>query len=121
MNLHEQYKTLMNRGMPEHPTLVWNCIDNDLGPIATLKVCFQKYPVTLKSMVNDAPDARDLLTMHALRWCFGLGEDPPTRGQPIYSHGVQGLRPGPVWFHNVKDDCLDRILEDTKHLENKDE
>lgn len=60
MNLHEIYKTLMRRGMPEHQALrpasmVGNCWRLD-GPSSTAFIDW------------DDPVAYDLITMHALRW-----------------------------------------------------
>jgi hypothetical protein len=59
MNLHEQYQTLLDRGMPKHPRVRWFVMTmgvqswcNDRGPV-------------------EEADARDLITMHAIRWLVG--------------------------------------------------
>lgn len=59
MNLHDSYKTLLRRGMPEHPHLHW---EDDF------KEGF--YDGESSHPVADA-NARAIITMHALGWFTG--------------------------------------------------
>ena len=102
MNLYERTRKLVSRGCPEHPRVSWNTCDRDVGPIAQLKVAFLQFPQALCDMENDAPDARDLWTAHALRWA------EPMLGLEYIAH-LAHLHYG--------DNILEAIESATRHLE----
>ena len=64
--LHEIYAELIRRGMPEHPGLTWTGTGwESLDADSDERSC-------------DIEDARDLLTMHAIRWAYeALPQDGP--------------------------------------------
>ena len=62
MSLFETTRELVKRGCPEHPRLLLRTSRNpSLGGMVQETWCLDTYPV-------DESDARDLWTMHALRW-----------------------------------------------------
>lgn len=64
--LHEQYATLLRRGMPEHPDLR---VDDTRGPDFVFAV--RKAKANGWATVDAKSVARDLITAHALRWYRG--------------------------------------------------
>lgn len=117
MNLREQYETLLRRGMPEHDELEWRgSEDFGIGVWVFSKnepIQFGIGPVFMGERF-----ARDLITMHALRWI----ED-----------GDIDLSPNVRWFagrgwcldtangvgFRAHTDALNAILAATAHLEPK--
>lgn len=101
MELHEIYRVLLRRGMPEHPRC--GCCQ-DLGSI-TLR-CKVKCSDCAKTegvaLLFDRDDARDLFTMHALRWVNG---------------GTLRLRNGVASDGLNANESLTLILKLTAHLE----
>ena len=82
INLHKAYKTLLRRGMPAHPAVRWGGMAHWYSGVVGHE------PVEMCE-----PDARDLITAHALRWLYG--------DNARYFTG----------------DVLGAILADTDHLE----
>lgn len=101
MTLTELYETLVRRGMPEHPRLKYAH-----GQWFIL-VCKADDPWEL---VDDDDDARDLLTMHAIRWYVGLGTD---RHIDINQGGSYTYHAPSEWR------ALEAIVAATRHLEPK--
>lgn len=66
MTLHEQYDTLLRRGMPGHPRLLCR---GDWFAHAYTEDDRGYYPAF------PTDDVRDLLTMHALRWLASVEHD----------------------------------------------
>lgn len=65
MNLHEIYKTLLRRGMPEHPWLHYA-----YGPgsrFHLVDMSKNTHVLSARTAVDDSV-ARDLIAMHAARW-----------------------------------------------------
>ncbi len=97
MNLHEQYQALIARGMPEHPRL--HLCDG----LWSLHESVEEYGDD--GALDDA-DARDLVTMHAMRWM----RKRETEQDPLLASMVDA----------VPDlDPIETILMMTKHLETK--
>lgn len=59
MNLHEMYQTLLRRGMPEHPRLLW---------FAGLWMDHHPLKSDRRAAEAHDDDARDLITMWASGW-----------------------------------------------------
>lgn len=96
MTLREQYETLLRRGMPAHPRLKWNEEKEAFY--------FDGRGDGLGILIVDTW-ARDLITMHALRWVNGL-------------HNVH-WRNGLHYSTGDGNKTLTDILAATAHLEPK--
>ena len=127
--LHEIYAKLLKRGMPEHPRLastydghtpIW-VLTGDSGERLEL--------ATFGDPLET--DARDLLTMHALRWFVGLtpkhkyagrsalesaGADPERDNYSFPSH-LRTTLDSVTGRCNAIEELLPAILAATTHLE----
>ena len=126
--LHEAYATLLRRGMPEHPRLMTVCdFSTGVGDHNYFGLSGQRMDAVNPMFRLDEDDARDLITMHALRWAL-MALDSLTAHVhwfELFSGGSGGI------YRNNFDDpdhptplanlqpltILDAILEATKHLE----
>ena len=111
MDLHEQVETLKRRGMPEHPRL-------------RPPTKYHDGWWTQDELLEDAwetvhsDDARDLITMHALRWFQELGDRhvifgaTANRGKP----GVGAYQSSPQ-DEGRAPEAIAAILAATAHLE----
>lgn len=126
MSLHEQYEALLRRGMPQHPRLAYY----GLGEwyLQTCSVMGDGDVDYSSERIDDA-DARDLVTMHAMRWWLSLGGkfgDRPRRQVHLIeidpsSVGCRINAPnhgscGPEWEAS---EAIETILAATAHLEPK--
>lgn len=107
MNLHEQYAELLARGMSEHPRLSMGRMDYWL-----LKVC------TGREYWVWEPDARAIITMHAIDWLPTIGLELAQDGSEWVCYRVLEAKR----FGTVKQEAsraptiLVAILAATEHL-----
>jgi hypothetical protein len=89
-DLHVQYETLRRRGMPEHPRLEWPAVSPlKMTARASGKGWWYVDQEGLWSLQHD-DDARDLITLHALRWFGGLSHIGTTTPFSVAEFGVGG-------------------------------
>jgi hypothetical protein len=140
MNLHEQYTTLLRRGMPEHPRLRWanNAAGyGDQEDWRALQKCEPWHGWVPPEMEPIEDDARDLITMHAAKWAQTVEAEPmmmaipddPSGGFPLYTGisratyaeleamaKIEGDRiNSPAWTWPLP--TLEAIITITAHLE----
>lgn len=142
MNLHEQYETLVKRGMPPVPRLMLSEVykqPGTMGPdFIPMLVEWQwttgrDHPES--KFIEIHPDeARDLITMHALRWLSTVRQDStprihkPTLELGYYEHDddlrfvMRGVKQGSAVYEGqhigpLAEAILDAILAATEHLE----
>lgn len=123
MELREIYETLLRRGMPEHDELEWRGSE-DFG--IGVWVFNKSEPISFGNgpMFMGERYARDLITMHALRWLKTL---PGMRGgcqrwQDGWNVFLDddywsGKKNDPRIYKFAANECLDAILAATAHLE----
>lgn len=105
MNLYELTRALVARGCPEHPRIALSDMDMTDTPHADYENGLESLDAggdprdELAYIHND--DARDLWTMHALRWAFGSGRLTMLRVEPATDLPLD----------------LERIEAATRHLE----
>lgn len=123
MNLQQQYETLLRRGMPEHPRLYYHPGGRGGTPafVTSLSTVGALYPLT--HAADD--DARDLITMHALRWWFETerldwGGEILKRGNIIMDESRVSLGRDGVGVGTAPT-ILEAILAATERLEKKEE
>ena len=105
MNLHDQYETLLRRGMPASPFVETSFSNNVEGDI---------YDKVADYMWREF--VRDHLTMHTLRWFKDHG------GAAMLQNGQWSLCIGGPSLPNPYDksaNLLEAILAATEHLEPK--
>lgn len=122
MTLREQYETLLRRGMPEHDELEWRgSEDFGIGVWVFSKnepIQFGIGPVFMGERF-----ARDLITMHALRWARTRGFDFVLSGNNWQVAELFERDKGDVigarCYAESFDDALECIVRATAHLEPK--
>lgn len=119
MTLHEIYETLLRRGMPEHPTLRHGSVP--LYPAGVITSADMGNLWTLNGVRVAESDARDLLTMHALRWWVRVKTDVQTRVTVAYpmSSLEQVLASAAVCLFDANTGILEVVETATRHLEPK--
>lgn len=119
MNLHDQHQTLLRRGMPEHPRLSWREDETGLRDAPPHYWHWQFDNDDWSTMASarsfgvsvNEDDARDLITMHALRWFRG-------RVERHWNGDFRATKFKDDTFC-IGDTLLEAILAATEHLEPK--
>lgn len=117
-DLHTQYQTLLRRGMPEHLRLSWRY---------GIQWVLKRHVSHQHGHVEAEEDARDLVTMHAVRWLLGTLKDAEIGWETCWAFekariadntrlNAQGC---PAEYKAADHSILDAILAATEHLEPK--
>lgn len=123
MNLHEIYEMLMRRGMPKHQEIRYDGYtgDGDVPSWGDGSV-WGFYDGDEPLMACSEQQARDLITMHALRWALGRLDSETARNAAyleVFSDGSCVIERGGEVLGESDRDILAAILAATECLEPK--